>query len=238
MDKNKFLSKIKKTKTGCWEWTGTRSPYGYGSFAEKGKTFRAHRFSYELFKGPITKPEICHKCDNPPCVNPEHLFQGTRSENQRDSVAKKRHVNSKKTHCKFGHEMSGDNLITFIHSSHKTPARRCRTCSKRWILNNYYKKIRPKRFPHLKAGMRKKKKNGSKAPLATKENNYRERSNVAKLTAKQVEEIIRTYKRGDGPMLAKKYGVVSNYITRLARGGWWRDTYAKIKSEHPEPKDK
>ena len=80
----------------CWEWTAIRSPAasGYGIFVAKsgaGGLVRAHRFSYALANGEIPKGAlVCHKCDNPPCVNPNHLFLGTHSDNQRDSLAKDR----------------------------------------------------------------------------------------------------------------------------------------------------
>ena len=68
----------------CWEWEGTRDKAGYG----KTKQNRlAHRETYRLFVGDdVFKPNLCvlHKCDNPPCVNPEHLYQGTQKDNARD----------------------------------------------------------------------------------------------------------------------------------------------------------
>lgn len=78
----------------CWEWQGMRTATGYGIVARPGKhgrTITAHRYSYELHIGPI--PEgmlVCHKCDNPPCCNPNHLFIGTIAENQQDMAEKGR----------------------------------------------------------------------------------------------------------------------------------------------------
>lgn len=83
--------------TGCWIWTGERSPYGYGLLSlktekNKYKSIKAHRFSYETYKGKIPPNYlVCHKCDNPPCVNPEHLFIGTYLDNNRDKIKKNRH---------------------------------------------------------------------------------------------------------------------------------------------------
>lgn len=77
---------------GCWYWTGSRSIRGYGRFQYKGKIVGAHRVTYEVYKGPI--PEglfILHSCDNPSCVNPNHLIEGTQKDNMRDMFGKNRY---------------------------------------------------------------------------------------------------------------------------------------------------
>ncbi|MEN6512251.1 MAG: HNH endonuclease [Chloroherpetonaceae bacterium] len=85
---------IKKTKNenGCWIWKAQIFPTGYGSFYLNGKSILAHRASYLLFKGEIPNGMcICHKCDNPSCVNPDHLFLGTHKDNALDRSSKGRH---------------------------------------------------------------------------------------------------------------------------------------------------
>lgn len=75
----------------CWEWTGARSHGGYGKVGYGGRSFGAHRCSWELSWGPI--PDglwVLHKCDNPPCVNPAHLFLGDAAANTQDMLAKGR----------------------------------------------------------------------------------------------------------------------------------------------------
>ncbi len=85
----------KINKKGCWIWQGTCNNIGgYGQIhLKKGVLIRAHRYYYELYYGKIPKGKhICHKCDNPPCVNPNHLFIGTHTDNMRDKVLKGRHI--------------------------------------------------------------------------------------------------------------------------------------------------
>jgi hypothetical protein len=78
--------------SGCWEWTGHRDPNGYGRLNVGNRPVLAHRIAWELFRGPITTADhICHRCDNPSCVRPEHLFKGDHTLNMADKMAKKRH---------------------------------------------------------------------------------------------------------------------------------------------------
>jgi len=91
--KNKFINNVfKNKKNKCWEWKGYLDKDGYGQFYPKtGNPKRAHRFSYELFIGKIPQGMfVCHKCDNPSCVNPKHLWVGSSADNVRDMVNKKR----------------------------------------------------------------------------------------------------------------------------------------------------
>lgn len=73
----------------CWNWTGRLLRSGYGDFYSK-KHWRAHRFAYEAYVGPIGDKHVCHRCDNPRCCNPAHLFLGTPAVNAADKSSKGR----------------------------------------------------------------------------------------------------------------------------------------------------
>lgn len=118
----------------CWEWTGgravVRGQQAYGHFTIKRKTIGAHRFSYELHKGPIPLGlEIDHLCRNQACVNPAHLEAVTRSVNQRRGPGSV-------THCKNGHEFSVENT----YRAPGTSRRACKSC-RREALKRFHAKL-------------------------------------------------------------------------------------------------
>lgn len=76
---------IPEPMSGCWLWTGATGPTGYGMFRMDGKTRRAHRVAHEMYVGPIPNGQsVLHRCDNPTCVNPQHLALGTPKDNADD----------------------------------------------------------------------------------------------------------------------------------------------------------
>jgi hypothetical protein len=83
---------VKKHPSGCWEWLKFCDGDGYGRVTINSEKFLAHRVAYMVYHGPIPD-NLCvlHECDNPSCVNPEHLFLGTPQDNMDDKVAKGRH---------------------------------------------------------------------------------------------------------------------------------------------------
>lgn len=89
-----FEKKFVKTD-GCWNWTANKYRSGYGQFGYGGLTQQAHRVAYQLYIGPI--PDglcVLHRCDNPGCVRPDHLFLGTQADNVHDCIGKGRKVSS------------------------------------------------------------------------------------------------------------------------------------------------
>lgn len=90
------LERYQVKADGCWGWTGTTDNRGYGVLSNRDKSTsrspeKAHRVSFEKQFGPISDGmNICHSCDNPPCTNPDHLFQGTQKDNMNDCSAKGR----------------------------------------------------------------------------------------------------------------------------------------------------
>lgn len=99
---DRFWEKVDKGD-GCWEWNATLSKDGgYGMFyiSAKRHTVKAHRVSWELANGAIPKGQlVCHRCDNPKCVRPDHLFLGDYLANNQDMVRKERHGMMKFTHA-------------------------------------------------------------------------------------------------------------------------------------------
>lgn len=91
----RFWEKVIKTHNGCWEWQGAKgNKTAHGRFKVNGSLVGAHRYSYELAHGEIPDGAyICHKCDNPACVNPDHLYAGTPRDNVLDMLRRDRSTN-------------------------------------------------------------------------------------------------------------------------------------------------
>ncbi|HDD9091832.1 TPA: HNH endonuclease [Escherichia coli] len=98
--------KVNET-TGCWESTYSKNKGGYTKFVAFGVTMLSHRVAFELYHSPIPSGKmVCHKCDNPCCVNPEHLFLGSAQENMDDKIEKGRHRGAKKGHAHHGAKLT------------------------------------------------------------------------------------------------------------------------------------
>lgn len=213
-----FLSGVQKTD-GCWIWTKSRSNNGYGQIGhrENGHLVHklAHRVSYELFIGPI--PDgiyVCHTCDNPPCINPKHLWLGTAKDNNRDCREKGRHPynpgGGKATPIKLTDSkvieiknllMAGTKLLDISRRygvSSSMISNIARGKSWKQIIGKDQEKM-------IDAWMMNRK-------------TYGENSNRAKLTTSDALEIVRDYKKGNMKELCSRYGVSKSTIFRLLRG--------------------
>lgn len=118
---------IQNKATGCWEWRGARTKSGYGQIQVTGVGVRlAHRLSHAIASGrdPVGRL-VLHSCDNPPCVNPQHLRDGTHSENMRDAISRGRKTRVPQTHCHAGHEFTAENTRLDGRG-----ARVCRECKR------------------------------------------------------------------------------------------------------------
>ena len=122
--------------SGCWLWERSHNGVGYGTLGVgNGKSALVHRLMWELTNGPVPDGMfVCHRCDMPPCCNPDHLFLGTPGDNMRDMHAKGRYVSNSaaltKPACKRGHPFTKEN--TAIYGGHRV----CRECfnarARRW----------------------------------------------------------------------------------------------------------
>lgn len=88
-----FNARISVDPDNCWHWVGQKDARGYGIFGHKGRKLLAHRVSFEMASGVVPDGVVMHKCDNPSCVNPDHLKLGTLRENIQDCVLKGRNAN-------------------------------------------------------------------------------------------------------------------------------------------------
>jgi hypothetical protein len=103
----RLFRKVDKTDY-CWNWVGNKNSKGYGYLTYCKKTYRTHRLSWEIHHGPIPGDLfVLHKCDNPSCVNPDHLFLGTHRDNMDDMVRKGRTPNANR----FEHKLEEPQVL-------------------------------------------------------------------------------------------------------------------------------
>lgn len=102
---DRFWNKVNKVPDGCWEWIAFCDRYGYGRFLLDGKATSAHRISaywHGILPTLQSALYVCHRCDNPKCVNPDHVFVGTPKDNASDMMKKNRHARTSQPGSKHG----------------------------------------------------------------------------------------------------------------------------------------
>ena len=123
------------TTTPCILWKGALDGKGYGAVTINGKTIGIHRVAFYLFNAYM--PNTCrHTCGTRRCINPDHLIDGTRGDNNRDTVLQGRNVNAAKTHCRYGHEYTEENTYRVPSDPSKRFCATCRRLRQRGGLAN------------------------------------------------------------------------------------------------------
>lgn len=237
---DRFWSKVNKTD-GCWTWTASVNAKGYGQFGPFQNRHHdlAHRVAYQLTVGPIPQ-QLCvlHRCDNPPCVRPDHLFLGTRADNNRDMANKKRSALGDKNGSRknpervagernpMAHLTSGD--VTSIRSRYAHEAVSGRTLAAEYgisesavyrILNDQaWQSVEPMRQLVLP------KRHAQRYAFPeTRHYATGERSGKAKLTQVDVEAIRERRDQGETfSSLGKAFGVSPSNIRWIVAGRTWR----------------
>lgn len=194
-----FMNRVSKTEE-CWNWTGTKHQYGYGVVVINNKSIRAHRYSYELHKGAI--PDglvVMHSCDNPSCVNPDHLSLGTRLDNNRDAKEKGRNATGERN----GQSKLSNSTIEEIRSL---------VGIKNTYIATIYN-IDPSHVSRIRNGRRRASEleTGFKAPPIRK---------VTRLTLEQIASI--KSMQGTQKQIAEKFNIAQGTVSQIKTGKYKR----------------
>lgn len=203
------------SESGCWIWTGTRHEHGYGQIGVDGKTIGAHRYSYKLHNGEIPDGAfICHKCHNPPCVNPDHLYAGDAETNAQDAVDNgdwPRLTGEKSPGSKLNRETvieirnvyrEGNSTVSELADSYDVST------------GTISRAINGKAWAHV----------GGPVDVDTHERMGRsgEKNNGTELTEEQVREIKRRLQNGEAQnSISEDYPISHSGVNKIATGNTW-----------------
>lgn len=127
----RMRGRIQVCDDGCHVWTGWLNKLGYPELFWRNRQWMGTRLMYAAHHGPFDPwLDVRHSCDNPACVNIDHLSLGTRADNMRDSVDRRRSKNAKKTHCPQGHSYAEHGELFVPNTRHYKPWRRCKICDR------------------------------------------------------------------------------------------------------------
>lgn len=230
---DRFWAKVdKRGPDECWEWTGARKPDGYGVATWNRRQILMHRYSYGLaFGAPAKDLCVCHNCDNPPCVNPAHLFLGTVVDNNADRAAKGRQAAG----VSSGRAKLTDDAVREIRAAYR-PGLGAALGRRYGVSKTVIMSVADGlTWRHVE--------DGAPAPLSPelralepgRRNHFRrgEGHVLAKMTDEKVREIRALYRPGKGYELAKIYGVAASSIMSIVNGKTWRHVDPDPQSASP-----
>lgn len=214
----RFWANINKTN-GCWLWTGSKANKGYGRLKTQGVTRGAHRISYAIHFGrPPLNLLVCHRCDNPLCVNPGHLFLGTFKDNVADCIAKGRKVNADGE--KAGSAKLTNEQVILIRQEYAKGIETAAEIGKRFGVTDepIRKIVRGEAWKNVAGPSGILRRKGARAGVYIGEKAFN-----AKLTNDQVREIRAEYRRGVAQCeIAKRFNTTAGNIHRIVNRISWK----------------